>query len=188
MKCVCFEKIKTYNFFCNKLQHIIVAHATIMCYSFYGGSMKDYKIEWSLSLLNKYSTIVLEEKSDLTKTMMLFIIHLKHRPNIHQDQLATMFKMNRSTVTRSVKSLLEKGYVQSCVDEENKKANLLSLSEMGEELYISVMNDLMEWVGIITQGMNKEEIEMSMKLLTKMAGNACNYLGDNQLARILGGK
>lgn len=149
--------------------------------------MDYYKIEWSLSLLNKYSTIVLE-KGDLTKTMMLFIIHLKHRPNIHQDHLASMFKMNRSTVTRSLKYLLENDYIKSSVDQENRRANLLSLSQKGFELYDTVMKDLMEWVGIITEDMSQEEIDMAKKLLTKMASNACKHLGDNQLANLLGGQ
>lgn len=147
--------------------------------------MKNYKIEWSLSLLSKYSSVILENKSELTKTMMLFIIHLKHRPMLHQDQLAMMFKMNRSTVTRAIKHLIDLGYVVVDVDMENKKANLLSLSLKGNDMYETVMLDLMEWLDIITHDMTEDEVKQSMKLLTKMAGNACKHLGDDQLAALL---
>ena len=152
--------------------------------------MKDYKIEWSLSLLNKYSKIILEndlQNIDLTKTQMLFIIHLKHRPGVHQDHLAEMFKMNRSTVTRGIDQLEKLGYVERCEDVDNRKANKLILSQTGDELYVQMMQRVLNWTGILTEGMTEEEKELSIKLLTKMAGNACRYVGDNRLADIIGG-
>lgn len=152
--------------------------------------MRDYKIEWSLSLLNKYSKIILEsdlQDLGITKTLMLFIIHLKHRPGVHQDHLAEMFKMNRSTVTRGIDQLLHLKYVERSVDENNKKANKLKLSSSGEELYDMMMGTLLNWTGILTQGMTESEKEMAIILLTKMAGNACKHVGDHRLADIIGG-
>lgn len=147
--------------------------------------MKEYKIEWSLALLSKYSQIILESKSELTKSMMLFIVHLKHRPGMHQDQLADMFKMNRSSVTRAVSSLEKKGYIERIVDKENRRANTLHLTSSGENLYENVMLDLMEWMDIITSDMTAEEVRIGMRILSKMAGNACRHLGDDKLATLI---
>ena len=153
--------------------------------------MELFKIEWSLSLLNKYAAIILDEdmkQYSLNKTQMLFIIHLKHRSGIHQDQLATMFKTNRSTVTRSVDQLINLGYVSKTIDEHNKKANRLSLTETGFVLYDKVMVSVSDWIDILTKNMSIEEKKMSIKLLTDMAGNACQHLGDERLAHIIKGE
>lgn len=152
--------------------------------------MKEYKIEWSLSLLNKYSVVVLENEfknMKITKTMMFFIIHLKHRPGIHQDKLAEMFKMNRSTVTRAIEQLISQKYIAKAVDEDNKKAYKIYLTDEGDKLYNYMMKALLDWVSILTEGMTQEEVDMSVHLLTKMAGNACRHLGDDKLADLIEG-
>lgn len=147
--------------------------------------MNLYKIEWALSLLSKYSQIVLEEGNDITKTNMLFIIHLYHRPNIHQDQLAEMFKMNRSSVTRSIQTLKELGWVESILDHDNKRANLVKLTALGEEKYKRIMNQLLDWIGVLTENMTPEEVKTGMKFLEKMTANACRTLGDHQVIQLM---
>ncbi|MBN2795434.1 MAG: winged helix-turn-helix transcriptional regulator [Clostridia bacterium] len=147
--------------------------------------MNLYKIEWALSLLSKYSHIVLEEGNDITKTNMLFIIHLYHRPNIHQDQLAEMFKMNRSSVTRSIQTLKEMHWGESVLDHENKRANLVKLTTLGEEKYKSIMNQLLEWIGVLTKDMTPEEVQTGMNFLEKMTANACKTLGDHHIIQLM---
>ncbi len=151
--------------------------------------MQDYKIEWCLTLLDKYSTIIFEKQlNTLTKTQMLFMIHLKHRPGIHQDQLAVMFKTNRSTVTRAIDQLIDKGYVLKKVDVDNRKANVLLLTESGDKAYIEIMEAVDRYVDILTKGMSEEEKLLSVKLLSHMAGNVCEYLGDTHLSRLIRGE
>lgn len=153
--------------------------------------MRDYKIEWSLSLLHKYSKIILESDLHdlgLTKTHMLFIIHLKHRPGVHQDYLAEMFKMNRSTVTRGIDHLISLSFVEKKVDEANKKANKLYLSHAGHALYKDMMAALIRWTDILTTDMSEKEKDLAIDLLVKMAGNACKHVGDEHLSKLIGGK
>lgn len=151
-------------------------------------SVKKFKIEWGLSLLNKYSLIVIEEELShlkLTKTQVLFLIHLKQRNWVHQDYLAEMFKMNRSTVTRAVNHLEGLGYVAKVVDVNNKKANFLSLTKLGEEIFKEVEHALSRWLDIATADFSEEEIEQSINLITRMASNACKHLGDDYLSEII---
>ncbi|MBI9013654.1 MAG: winged helix-turn-helix transcriptional regulator [Clostridiales bacterium] len=153
--------------------------------------MNHFKMEWSLSLLNKYSSVYMENKfksPKLSKTQLLFIIHLRHRPMIHQERLAEMFKMNRSTVTRGIDQLVSFGYVDKTIDKDNKRANLLILTEIGVLLYEDIMETVYEWTNIITEDMTESEKKMSISLLTKMAGNACKHAGDDKLARLLQGE
>lgn len=147
--------------------------------------MNNYKIEWALSLLSKYSQIVLEEDSSLTKTNMLFIIHLYHRPMIHQDQLAEMFKMNRSSVTRSIQTLTALGYVIKDQDPSNSRANLVMLSEDGKLKYQAIMKDIMNWIGVLTKDMTEDEVQAGMQFLMKMTKNACQSLNDQNIIDLM---
>lgn len=153
--------------------------------------MNPFKMEWSLSLLSKYSSVFMETKfrePNLSKTQLLFIIHLKHRPMIHQEHLAEMFKMNRSTVTRGIDQLVSFGYVDKTIDHDNKRANLLILTKAGTLLYEEIMETVNEWIGIMTTDMTDSEKEASIFLLTKMAGNVCRHAGDTKLANLLKGE
>ena len=153
--------------------------------------MNHFKVEWSLTLLNKYSSVFMENKfkcPNLSKTQLLFIIHLRHRSLIHQERLSEMFKMNRSTVTRGIDQLVSFGYVDKTVDDDNKRANLLVLTKTGELLYEDIMETVFEWTTIITEDMTESEKAMSISLLTKMAGNACKHAGDDKLAKLLQGE
>ena len=153
--------------------------------------MNHFKMEWSLSLLSKYSSVFMENEfkdPKLSKTQLLFIIHLRHRPLIHQEHLAEMFKMNRSTVTRGIDQLVSFGYVDKTIDGDNKRANLLILTKAGELLYEDIMEIVYEWTSVMTEGMTESEKTMSISLLTKMAGNACKHAGDDKLAKLLQGE
>jgi len=153
--------------------------------------MNHFKMEWSLSLLSKYSSVFMENEfkdPKLSKTQLLFIIHLRHRPMIHQEHLAEMFKMNRSTVTRGIEQLVSFGYVDKTIDGDNKRANLLILTKAGELLYEDIMEIVYEWTSVMTEGMTESEKTMSISLLTKMAGNACKHAGDDKLAKLLQGE
>jgi len=148
-------------------------------------------MEWSLSLLSKYSSVFMENEfkdPKLSKTQLLFIIHLRHRPMIHQEHLAEMFKMNRSTVTRGIEQLVSFGYVDKTIDDDNKRANLLILTKAGELLYEDIMKTVYEWTSVMTEGMTESEKTQSISLLTKMAGNACKHAGDDKLAKLLQGE
>lgn len=146
-----------------------------------------FKIEWGLSLLNKYGSIIIENELDmeLTKTQVMFMIHISQRTDIHQDQLAKIFKINRSTVTRAINQLENKGYVIRIIDDKNKKTNIISLTDLGKNCLEKINRAIDFWIVLITEGFSEEEVELSKRLITKMASNACNFLGDHHLAQII---
>lgn len=151
-------------------------------------SVKKHKLEWGLSLLSKYDSIVIEDQLKnlhLTKTQVLFLIHLKQKDGIHQDYLTKMFKMNRSTVTRAIKVLVDLGYVIKKTDDTNRKANFVYITPLGQEAFEEVCTALNNWIEIITDGFSEEEIEASINLIIRMASNACKHQGDDYLSNII---
>lgn len=104
---------------------------------------------------------------------------------IHQDQLAEMFKMNRSSVTRSVQTLTSLGYVIKDQDPSNSRANLVTLSEDGKLKYQAIMKDIMSWIGVLTKDMTEDEIQAGMEFLMKMTKNACQSLNDQNIIDLM---
>lgn len=149
---------------------------------------RKFKIEWGLSLLNKYGTIIIEgqlRNLDITKTQALLIIHLSQKSEIHQNQLASIFKMNRSTVTRAINLLESKDLVNKMIDKENKKANIISLTASGKVALNEINNAIEQWTTILMKDFSGDEIKLCETFIIKMASNACEYVGDNRLAELI---
>lgn len=139
-------------------------------------------IEWALCTLDKYSIITIKEQLGhlkLTKIQLLFIIHLKFNDGIRQDHLTKIFKMNRLTIARSIKTMINLGYIDKRTDEFNRTANFIFLTLKGEEIYNEVYSVLQEWLDTITKGFTDTEVQTSIYLLLRMSANACKAQGDN---------
>lgn len=138
-------------------------------------------IEWGLSILDRYSIITIKENLShlkLTKIQLLFIIHLKFSNGIRQDHLTKIFKMNRLTISRSIKTMIKLGYIDKRTDEYNRTANFIFLTEKGHSIYNEVYSVLQEWLDTITKGFTDTEVETCIHLLLRMAANACKAEGD----------
>lgn len=149
---------------------------------------KKYKIEWGLSLLNKYSINILEEKlkhRELSKTQILFLIHIRLSDGVRQDYLARMFNMNRSTITRAIKSLIDLGYINKRIDEFNRKANFIYLTTLGYQVCKDVCNAMYNWIDIITLGFTEEEVDTSIDIISRMAANASKYKDEDYLSELI---
>lgn len=158
-----------------------------------GGYMKNNKnkIEWGLSLLNKYSISYLEEKlkhRELTKTQILFLIHIRLSDGVRQDYLARMFNMNRSTITRVIKSLIDLGYINKRLDEYNKKANFIYLTTLGYQVCEEIFKAINYWIDTITLGFTDDEVDTSIDIISRMASNACKSKGENYLSELILGR
>jgi len=161
-----------------------------MLYYFWRWQMQKDKflLEWSMSLLNKYSHTVIESELkdyDLTKTQALFLIHIKQRKGIPQIKLAKMFKTNRSTVTRAVNHLVQQGYIEIRHDEDNLKSNYLFLTKLGDHIYIEIEKSISKWVNILTHDFTKNELALLKTSLLKMSLNASSYMNDHHLTHLI---
>jgi DNA-binding MarR family transcriptional regulator len=139
-------------------------------------------IEWGLSVLNKYSKLNIKKRLShlkLNKSQLLFILHLKFADGIRQDHLTKIFKMNRITIARSIKTMKNLGYIDKKTDEYNRTANFIFLTSKGHIVFNEIYSTLQEWVETITNGFTDTETETCTYLLLRMTANACMSQGDD---------
>ncbi len=73
------------------------------------------------------------------------------------------------------------------VDDGNRKANIISLTDSGRACLGEIDRAIDCWIKLITKDFSQEEIELGKKLIVRMAANACGNLGDDYLAKLITG-
>ena len=129
----------------------------------------------SISILDRYSRIILEQKLkklNLNYRQMIFMIHLYMKQGIHLEKLARFYKVNRATVSRAVNKLEAEGYVRKVVDSKDAKAYNLYITGKGLSVKEDIMQVFDSWTDIVTDGFTEEEIKTAADLLGRMAEHA----------------
>ncbi len=135
----------------------------------------------SISILGRYSQIILDKKLDplgVNERQMVLLIHLYDREGIHLEELARFYKINRATVTRAVKRLADEGYIIKVVDTNDAKAYKLFITEKGLRIRPQLMEVFDDWINLLTEGFSQEEVNTALDLIRRMAIHASTYEGD----------
>ncbi len=135
----------------------------------------------SISILGRYSQIILDKKLDplgLNERQMVLLIHLYDREGIHLEELARFYKINRATVTRAVKRLADEGYIIKVVDTNDAKAYKLFITEKGLRIRPQLMEVFDDWINMLTEGFSHKEVNTAVDLIRRMAIHASTYEGD----------
>ena len=87
---------------------------------------------------------------------------------ISAKELTVLASMDKSTVSRAVKLMLDKGYLAKHLDELDKRASLLTLTETGKQLYHTIAPKALEWEAKLLEVLSEEEYQMLMQILDKL--------------------
>ncbi|BBF43708.1 transcriptional regulator, MarR family [Lachnospiraceae bacterium KM106-2] len=88
-----------------------------------------------------------------------------------QENVVSELAIDKSAITRVVKSLEEKGFIERKKDEVDKRCNRIYLTEKGHLLKKPIEKGIMEWNGILQKDMSNEESDEVMRLLNQMVDN-----------------
>lgn len=99
------------------------------------------------------------------------ILTLLQKQNLTMNELAKTINKDPSTVTALVKKLTNLGYTQISKNQDDKRANIVSLTSKGkglEKIIVSISEDLYlkQYCGI-----NEKEREIFREILKKMIAN-----------------
>ncbi|MCQ1536624.1 MarR family transcriptional regulator [Methanosarcina sp. KYL-1] len=96
-----------------------------------------------------------------------FLMVLYRRDGISQETLAKALKVSKATSTRAVQSLEKEGYVYRQVDEDDRRAYKVYLTEKGKEMRGVVLEKLVAFVDTLLSDFTSEEKEDFRQLLQK---------------------
>lgn len=137
----------------------------------------------TFSIIHRFSVMrhIKEMKQcDISGHQMGYIIHIHKNPGSSQEEIADFFKLNKGTVAKGLKRLMENGYIIKKQNEQDRRAYELYLTEKGKGVLAEANTSLLQFNEILTRGMSAEETETFEKLLNRACANVLEAAGEEK--------
>ena len=120
------------------------------------------------------SDIFHSEGLELTKEQFLVLKFLHDKDGRIQNDLAFITNRSKTSLTRLIHTMEKKGLVTRTISKNDKRANNVFLTEHGKELFETSMPILKTVIDELEGGINKNDLETTKKVLTKIQENIQN--------------
>ena len=129
-----------------------------------------------ISILYRYRQNYLSKRLEpfnIGSGQYFFLLVLSKNNGISQEGLSNYLKIDKATTAKAIKKLEEEGYVTRAVDNTDKRAYQVYLTQKGWELLPLIEKYINDWERLVTVGFAENERQLLERLLEKMAQNAC---------------
>jgi DNA-binding MarR family transcriptional regulator len=92
--------------------------------------------------------------------------------DVIQQDIADMAKKDKSAVLKQIDVLEAKGLVQRQVDAQDRRKKMIVITDEGKQIIIKLIDKEREMFNILTQGIEKGEMEDFLKVLYLLKVNA----------------
>lgn len=93
-------------------------------------------------------------------------------PNAPQDLISKSYMLDKTTVAKAIQTLDNKGFIIREVNPDNRRQNLLNLTEKGKDVIGDAVYIFDDWVEKVSESLTKEEQKQFDILLDKMLKSA----------------
>lgn len=147
--------------------------------------MKKLQYDESLSFLfNRVHNLSLamlrrdlqQKNHEVTPEQLNLMFRIQERGGINQKQLGEISFKDRPNITRILRLLKKKGFVETRPDEGNRKANLLFLTGSGKEVLVKSAPLVSRNWDTRYAGLSLEEDRTLRKILKHIIGNLEDHL------------
>jgi DNA-binding MarR family transcriptional regulator len=125
-----------------------------------------FKINLTTNILNNSFNQILN-KHDIAIEQRATLEILKYEENVNQTKIAQILGKDKTTISRTLKTLEQKGYIFK--DEIDKRTNLIKLTPLGEEVLEKSAQDVKDFRAKVSSKLTSEEIEQLYKILEKVS-------------------
>ena len=129
---------------------------------------------YKMSMIVRYSRIFSDrklKKYDMNFGEEVIVMYLAANSGINQEAIAKHFMIDKGAIAKSINRLEEKQYIIKKQNPDNKRENLLWLSEKGMEIIEEMKGILEEWNALLYKDMTEEEVETVNRLIDRIADN-----------------
>lgn len=113
---------------------------------------------------------------DITAAEYPVIIVLSRNNGITQEEIATELGADKSGITRVVKSLLEKGFIERKKDKEDLRCNRIYLTEKGYSGWEIIKMGMDKWNSIMSMDMVSGDVDEVVNGLLQMVDNVEKHM------------
>jgi len=141
------------------------------------------KVARAIGVLNRtfqsYISKALSDK-DLSYSDSIFLVNIGNRSGISQEELSDLLAIDKSAIARSVKTLEEKGYIQSERSGLDKRAKELYLTDLGKG-FAQFMDGLQRaWADNVMKDMSQKDLAIFADWIDLMSSRAKDYISEGQ--------
>lgn len=127
-----------------------------------------YRLANLASKMSEQFAPVYQQQTDLTIPQWRILFNLAQFGQSNARALCEQAAMDKSTVSRAIKALIDKDYVISVVNPDDKRASLLKLSEQGMSLYQQLAPAALAWEKSLLEVLSNAEYQTLLNCLDKL--------------------
>jgi DNA-binding MarR family transcriptional regulator len=105
-----------------------------------------------------------------------YLLYLNRNNGVTQEEMSLSLIIDKGTTAKAIKKLELEGYVYREVDENDKRAYKVYLTEKAKKIMEHIYSVLDAWENIITSDFSDEEKKVALKLLQRMVENKNNFM------------
>ncbi len=123
-----------------------------------------------ITQLDKAQYVLVSEKIEqlnITPSQLPILMGLYNEDGVSQQHLADLYDLNKSVVTKTIDKLAGKGFIYRSVDPDDRRSNLIYLTEKGERFRVILISILEEKEDAMFRGISREERAEFKRLLKK---------------------
>ena len=129
-----------------------------------------YQLNQMANLISDDFARVYQQKYNLTIPQWRVLANLAQYGKSNAKDLCTQANMDKSTVSRAIKSLLQRGYVEAQLNQQDKRVTQVMLNEPGNAIYKLIARDAQNWEGQLAEKFSKQQQVQLLNLLKELKG------------------
>lgn len=124
-----------------------------------------------VSILYRKNQVYLNEalkELGLTASELPIIIYVLKHEGVSQEEMAQFLSIDKAAIARAVDTLLEKGLVQKKKDELDRRANKITVTEVGKKIEFALNQRLLYWTQYLTKDIEEKDVDTMYRVLNIM--------------------
>jgi len=127
-----------------------------------------YQLNQMANLISDDFARVYQQKYNLTIPQWRVLANLAQYGKSNAKDLCTQANMDKSTVSRAIKSLLQRGYVEAQLNQQDRRVTQVMLNEQGNALYKLIARDAQNWERQLAEKFSKQQQVQLLNLLKEL--------------------
>jgi DNA-binding MarR family transcriptional regulator len=111
------------------------------------------------------------EKFHLSTGTYPYLLNLNENEGVCQSELSRKINVDKAMSARTIKKLIEIGYIRKEENKEDVRSYKLYMTDKGRAIIPEIYKIIEEWSGILVQDSSEEEINTSIGFLEKILIN-----------------
>lgn len=112
------------------------------------------------------------DKFNLSTGLYPYLIILSRMSGISQNEISKELNVDKAMSARSIKKLIELGYIYKKENTEDIRAYKLFLTDKAKSIIPELFIIINDWISSIVEGCSEEEKEIGIRFLSKVLFNA----------------